>query len=154
MAVRLNIKDSPPQSFSGDRNKFKAIEEPRMSPIIKRLETICQPITDRDVIAGVDGLDQESDKLNSCPSTEFYFIGYDSWRHLNLHQFGGTEARRYTTLKSILTPDWGHQNLSAGQLIKQYTNWFNLFKSMKHKQEKPSTMTSRLQQSSIKPRVR
>eukprot|EP00971_Amphidinium_carterae_P241308 4791281-Amphidinium_carterae.3 len=51
--------------------------------------------------------------------------GYDAWRH-HLQYFGGTEARKYTTLKSILTPDWGHQNLSAGQLIKQYTHWLQL----------------------------
>eukprot|EP00971_Amphidinium_carterae_P334135 6469228-Amphidinium_carterae.1 len=42
-----------------------SIEEPRMSPILKRLQTIRQQITDRDVIQGVDGLEQEADRFVS-----------------------------------------------------------------------------------------
>eukprot|EP00971_Amphidinium_carterae_P236728 4698325-Amphidinium_carterae.1 len=55
-AVRLNVKDFLPQKFKGDRGQLKAwadevtlflsIEGPRLTNILKRLQTTRQPITD------------------------------------------------------------------------------------------------------------
>eukprot|EP00971_Amphidinium_carterae_P154544 3064981-Amphidinium_carterae.1 len=57
-AVRLNVKDFLPQKFKGDRNQFKpwadevmlflSVEEPRVTAILKSLQTTHQPITDAD----------------------------------------------------------------------------------------------------------
>eukprot|EP00971_Amphidinium_carterae_P141063 2795464-Amphidinium_carterae.4 len=149
MAVRLNIKESLPPSFVGDRDKFRAwsdkfiffmsIEAARMSPILKCPQAIRQPITDRDVIRGMDGLDQVADNFLSLSNVLLHRLlscTLENLMHLcKYHSFMESQDmmpgvtltfstlaalnKEYTTLKSILTPDWGHQNLSAGQLIKQ-----------------------------------
>eukprot|EP00971_Amphidinium_carterae_P298135 5923996-Amphidinium_carterae.1 len=73
-AIRLNVKDVLPQKFKGERGQFKAwanevmlflsIEEPRLTGRLKQLQTICQPITDANVISGYT-LEQESERFIS-----------------------------------------------------------------------------------------
>eukprot|EP00971_Amphidinium_carterae_P072612 1436116-Amphidinium_carterae.1 len=74
--IRLNVKDFLPhtQKFKGDQSQFKAwadevmlflsIEEPRLTNILKQLQTIHQPITDANVISGYS-LDAESERFIS-----------------------------------------------------------------------------------------
>eukprot|EP00971_Amphidinium_carterae_P330242 6463172-Amphidinium_carterae.2 len=144
-AIRLNVKDFLPQKFEGDHGQFKSwadevmfflsIEEPRLTNILKRLQTIRQPITDANVIGGYT-LEAESDSSLSARSSYTGYCqgqkslihtacGYVAWRQLNIQYYGGSVARQYTNLRLILSPTWGNHS-SAGKMLKHCTQWFQM----------------------------
>eukprot|EP00971_Amphidinium_carterae_P312050 6202897-Amphidinium_carterae.1 len=116
-AVRHNVKDFLPQELKRDRGEFKAwadevmlflsIEEPRLTGILKQLQTTRQPITDANVISGYS-LDGESKRFTSLSKVILHRLlsmtegeshvlvqslihtacGYEAWRQLNTQYHG------------------------------------------------------------------
>eukprot|EP00971_Amphidinium_carterae_P186768 3707349-Amphidinium_carterae.1 len=98
-AVRLNVKDFPPQKLNGD-----SIAEPLLTAILKRTR---QPITDADVIGGYS-LESESERFTSLSKVILHRLlsmtegeshalvqsltrtacGYEAWRQLNIQYYG------------------------------------------------------------------
>eukprot|EP00971_Amphidinium_carterae_P155995 3092608-Amphidinium_carterae.1 len=125
---RLNVKDFLPQKFKGDRGQFKAWanevmlflnnEEPRLTGILKQLQTIRQPITDANVISGYN-VETESERFTSLSKVILHRLlsMTEAWRQLNIQYYGGSVARQYTNLKLILSPTWGNYS-SAGEMLK------------------------------------
>eukprot|EP00971_Amphidinium_carterae_P038667 760198-Amphidinium_carterae.3 len=86
---------------------FLSIEEPRLTVILRQLQTIGQPITGHNVI-----LEEEAERSTSLSkvilhrllSMTQFLCGYEVWRQLNIQYYGGSVARQYMNLELILSP--------------------------------------------------
>eukprot|EP00971_Amphidinium_carterae_P054474 1073093-Amphidinium_carterae.1 len=123
-ALRLNVKDLP-QKFKGDRGQFKSwadevmlflsIEEPRLTNILRRLQTIHQPITDANVIGGY--------------SWEAETVRFTSLSKVTLHRLlSMTEGEGHALVQSLVHTAcgygaWRQLNIHAGEMLKHYTQW-------------------------------
>eukprot|EP00971_Amphidinium_carterae_P288249 5722597-Amphidinium_carterae.2 len=118
---------------------YTSIEEPRLTAILRQLQTIRQLITDANVISGYNP-EAESGRCTSLSKVMLHRLssmtegeshalvqslihtayGYEALRKLNIQHYGGSVARQDTHLKLILPPTWGNHS-SAGEMLKHYT---------------------------------
>eukprot|EP00971_Amphidinium_carterae_P150546 2984221-Amphidinium_carterae.1 len=166
-AIRLNVKDFLPQNFKGDRSQFKpwadevmlflSIEEPRLTNILRRLQTIRQPMQ----MSLVDTHWKQSRRDSSLSTLHrllsmtkgeshasfILLCGYEAWPQLNIQYYGGSVARQYTNLRLILSPT-GEITTVQARCSSNTLSGFRRFKSMIRLTRQGSVMTSRLQDNS------
>eukprot|EP00971_Amphidinium_carterae_P037427 735893-Amphidinium_carterae.1 len=78
-----------------------SIEEPRMTRILSQLQSIKTPVTDADIITGLDSLEIHTSPKRSATSRHsaaFFFIGFFQrlQEKLKLQYFGGTEYTKWS----------------------------------------------------------
>eukprot|EP00971_Amphidinium_carterae_P326225 6456902-Amphidinium_carterae.1 len=105
-ATRLNVKDFLPQKFKAWADEvmlFRSLEEPRLTDRLKQVQTICQPITDANVISGYS-LDAESERLTSLNKVILH-------RLLSMTEGEGEMFKHYTQwLQTIQKYETTHNN--------------------------------------------
>eukprot|EP00971_Amphidinium_carterae_P126187 2499639-Amphidinium_carterae.2 len=99
---------------------FLSSEEPRLTTILKKLQTIHNPITDWNAITG-SNLEVETERFTSLSKVILHRLlsmicGYETWRQLSIKYFGGSVARQYTNPKPIMSVTHPYGEITTTQV--------------------------------------